>query len=389
MFALLLLALPQSAVADAPGPFDLGPLLEEVRTARDVPALAGAVVTGDGLIALGAAGVRERGSSAAVGVDDRFHLGSCTKSMTATVLAGLVEEGLLSWGQTLAQSFPEWAEGMDPAWRGVNLLQLLSHTAGAPTGLVDHFPLGLALSSKTKPTHELRLTLVEKLTAKPPASPPGMEYRYSNEGYLLAAAMMERATGSTWEELMRARLFEPLGMDSAGFGPPCSPDALDHPRAHLAQGTPAPGHDNPPVYGPAGTVHATMADWAAYIRLHLRGARGEEGLLLTPGSFRTLHTPTPATGGAYALGWAVARRGWSQGPLLTHDGSNLAWFSWTWIAAEEDFAVLVACNQGGPAGQQAADAAAGALIEHALRARSDAAAPETPSPAAGEGDVRR
>ena len=86
---------------------DLRSLLAPIREKYDLPALAGAIVTSHKLVATGAVGVRKYGTETPVTINDEFHLGSDTKAMTATLLALLVEEGKISWGTTLGESFPD------------------------------------------------------------------------------------------------------------------------------------------------------------------------------------------------------------------------------------------------------------------------------------------
>ncbi len=359
---LILLPLPENGRSEEkPGEIrDLGPAIERVRARFDVPALAGAVVTSKELIALGVAGFRERGKPTKVTTQDKFHLGSCTKSMTATLAAMLVEDGKISWDTTLGKQFPDIP--LDKDWAGVTLAQLLSHTGGVTNDLTAYAPLGLQISVKNEPTRQLRKKLLHGVTRKAPLTRPGSTFEYSNNGYGLAAAMLEKATDKSWEDLIQERLFHPLKMPSAGFGPPCQPDELDHPRGHDAGGNVAKGVDNPPSYGPAGTVHATLPDWSRYLQLHLQLNQGRTGLILKHEATRALHTPEEGTKDGYALGWFVTKRPWSKGPLLHHNGTNTVWFCWTWLALEEDFAVLAACNQGGEKAQKAVDAVSSMLI---------------------------
>lgn len=90
---------------------------------------------------------------------------------------------------------------------------------------------------------------------------------YSNLSYMVAGAMAEKVTGKSWETLMQENLFTPLGMTSAGFGPPGTTGQVDQPWGHTLNGdTWIPyQHDNPPDLGPAGTVHLTIEDWAKYL----------------------------------------------------------------------------------------------------------------------------
>jgi CubicO group peptidase (beta-lactamase class C family) len=151
-------------------------------------------------------------------------------------------------------------------------------------------------------------------------------------------------------------------MTTAGFGPPGTPDVLDQPRGHTAEGKPVePGvnADNPPAIAPAGLCHMAIRDWAKYVSMHLLGARGES-TFLSRASFDRLHEPPK--GFAYAMGWAVTERPWGAGTVLNHNGSNTMWFCVTWIAPRRDFAVLICCNQGGDAAAKACDDVAAALV---------------------------
>lgn len=344
------------------GPRDVTAVLRPIREKHDLPAMAGAIVTGEGLEAIGADGVRERGKQVMVTIDDKWHLGSCTKSMTATLCAMLVEEKKLSFDTTIGTVFGD-VKDMDPAWKDVSLRLLLTNHAGAPG---DLFADGLwgRLWSHTGTPAEARRLLVEGVLKHPPDPKPGTKFVYSNAGFSIAGAMAETVMKEPWESLITKRLFEPLGMKSAGFGAPGTKDAIAEPRGHRATGKPVepgPGADNPVAIGPAGIVHSSIGDWAKYVQLHLVGEKKDATKLLRPESFVTLHTPV-ADESNYAMGWLVAQRPWAGGRTLSHSGSNTMWYCVTWIAPDKDFAVLVTCNEGGDEAAKACDEAAGALI---------------------------
>jgi CubicO group peptidase (beta-lactamase class C family) len=335
-------------------------VLEPVRVKHGVPALAGAVLTGDGLVAAGAVGVRKAGIEIPATSDDKWHLGSDTKAMTAALVALLVERGKLEWETTVEDVFPDLAPELPADLRGVNLLHLLSHRSGLPAN-VAWFILakpGLSLT-------EQRLACLKTLAKVKLIAPPGKPYVYSNLGYVVAGAMAEKIMSASWEDLVRKYVFEPLEMTSAGFGGTGTPGVVDQPWGHGMNGRPVlkngPEVDNPPVLGPAGTVHMTLADWAKFVADHLRGARGGKGLL-RPESYKILETPP--FGGNYALGWVAAERDWGGGKVFTHAGSNTMNYAVVWMAPERNFAVLAATNQGAPAGEKACDEAAGALIKY-------------------------
>jgi CubicO group peptidase (beta-lactamase class C family) len=360
-----LLALASAPVA-ADGPRDVAELLRPIRSKHDLPAMAGAIVSGEALEAVGVDGVRERGRPEKATVEDQWHLGSCTKSMTATLVATLVEQKKLTFDTTVGHALDDVGE-MDPAWKDVTLELLLRNHGGAPATL-DADGLWARLCRRQGTPTEQRRALVEGVLKRPPECEPGTKFTYSNAGFAMAGAIAEKVAKTPWETLIAEQVFKPLGMTSTGFGAPGSKDKLDQPRGHRADGTavePGPGADNPAAIGPAGTVRCTIGDWAKYVGLHLRGERKEGGRLLKPETFVKLHAPFPDDSG-YAMGWAVGSRPWAGGRVLTHSGSNTMWHCVAWLAPDRDFAVLVTCNQGGDAAAKACDDASGALIQDHL-----------------------
>ena len=111
----------------------LNSMLKPYLLRYDLPAIAAAVVKEGKTISAGAVGTRRVGSNMPVTLNDRFHLGSDTKAMTALLASMMVEEGKLRWNSTVAEVFPELAEKMDLRLRSVTLEQLLSHTSGIPS----------------------------------------------------------------------------------------------------------------------------------------------------------------------------------------------------------------------------------------------------------------
>lgn len=341
----------------SPETSSLDGILAPIRAAHKVPGLVGAIVRDGRVVAIGAAGVRKEGEPGPLRAGDVVHLGSDTKAMTAALLGLLVEDGKIAWSSTLASVFPAEAAAMHPDYRPVTLEQLLTHRAGLPADApywrpwIDPAPTGQ------------RLGVLRSVLAKAPASNPGTRFSYSNVGYVLAGLMAETVAGRPWEDLMAERLFRPLGMGSAGFGPPGSEDGLDHPWGHLGR---AGGYrpvraDNPWAMGPAGNVHCSLPDWARFIALFLRD--GNAPGPLRPDTIRRLATPPP--GGDYAMGWEVVRREWAGGQALTHGGSNTMWVAVAWVAPGRGFAVLVATNAGDDAAMKACSEASKALITRA------------------------
>jgi len=337
---------------------DTSQTLEDLRKKHDLPALAVVVVKDGQIRDRAAVGVRKLGDSTPASTNDVFHIGSCTKSMTATLAGMFVEEGKLRWNTTIGEVFPEWKSKMAREYETVTVEQLLTHRGGVPNQ-----PPAAAWREawQQKGTVvEQRKAFIYAVFREPPEAPPGTQFIYSNQGYAIVGAMLEKLSGETWERLIEERLFEPLGMKSAGFGAPGTTGKVDQPWGHTRKGntiTPVQA-DNPPAISPAGRVHCSLDDLARYVMIHLKGER--DGGLLRPETFRKLHTPPPNAD--YACGWGVRKRPWAGGRALTHNGSNTMWFVIMWLAPERDFAVIAGTNIAGQDAESGCDEVAGAMI---------------------------
>ena len=206
-----------------------------------------------------------------------------------------------------------------------------------------------------------RYAFIQAVLAQPPEAVPGTKYIYSNQGYAIIGAMVEKLTGRPWETLITERLFKLLHMDSAGFGPPGTIGEVDQPWGHTRKlGNTVPMQsDNPPAIAPAGRVHCSLDTLARFTLFQMEGER--TGSLLKPETFRKLHTPSP--GSNYACGWIVVKRGWAGGNALTHSGSNTMWYVVMRLAPEKDFSVIVATNVAGPDAEKGCDEVASTMIQ--------------------------
>jgi CubicO group peptidase (beta-lactamase class C family) len=350
--------LPNGAPAGTP-PGDTAQILESIRKKHDLPALAVVVVKDGKICDRAAVGVRKYGDPTPVTIDEQFHIGSCTKSMTATLTAMFIEEGKLRWDSTIAELLPELKGKMDKQYETVTVEQLLTHRGGVP-GKPPPTAWAEARLKKGSP-REQRRKFVAEVLAQPPEAKPGTQFIYSNQGYAIVGAMLEKISNKPWEALIAERLFEPLKMKSAGFGVPGTMGKVDQPWGHVREGskiTPIQS-DNPPAIGPAGTVHCSLEDMARYTMIHLGHGQGDA--LLKPESFRKLHTPPE--GADYACGWGCYKRSWAGGNALAHSGSNTMWFLVMWLAPEKNFSVIAATNIAGNDAEKGCDEVAAAMIK--------------------------
>ena len=336
--------------------------IERIRKSHDLPALAVVVVKDGEPCDRIAVGIRKWGDPTPIATNDVFHIGSCTKAMTATLAAMLIEEGKLRWDTTIAEVFPELKGRMDKQYESVTVEQLLMHRGGIHSAPPEA-AWARAWQQKGTATQQRR-EFIEAVLNQAPEARPGTRMIYSNQGYAIVGAMLERITGSPWEVLITRRLFNPLHLASAGFGPPGQAGGLDAPWGHTRNLliTVPVQQDNPPAIGPAGRVHCSLDDLARFAILHL--GRAPAASLLKPETLRKLHTP--GDGGDYACGWVVLKRDWAGGPALMHNGSNTMWYVVMWLAPEKGFAVVVGTNIAGRDAGQGCDEVASLMIKQWL-----------------------
>lgn len=342
----------------------LDSMLNPYLTRYDLPAIAAAVVKDGKVISTGAVGTRKAGVKIPVTINDRFHLGSDTKAMTALLAAMLVEEGKLRWDTTIAETFPELMEKMDPRLRRVALEQLLSHTSGIPTDNEDILKVYLEAMSQDGNLDDLRYWLVRQWSKRPLEFDPGTKFAYSNMGYTIIGAMIERVGKKTWDEAITERIFIPLKLRTAGLGPQSSLGKIDAPLGHtIVDGKvkaflAGPNGDGPSIIGPAGIAHMSVLDFAYWAGWNA-GEGKRNPVLVKQETMRKLHTPVitmpekkdaaPGTppGGKYAFGWGELTVDWAPYPLLYHGGSNSMNLAHIWLDTKRDFAMVIVTNISG------------------------------------------
>ena len=279
---------------------DLTDLLHEHASSHSVPGAAiGVLYAGASTTAY--FGVEDVTTGEAVTSKTRFSVGSLTKSMVATVVVRLAEEGLLSLDDPVAARVPElrrigWAES-------ATLRDLLANRSGLP--LRDELEFGFAGRK-----HQQVARLAEDLAAAVPGSDV---WSYSNVGWCLLGRAIETATGVPWEDAMRDRLFDSAGMRQTTF----ATDGVPKPRASGHELTAAGLLPVEPLisraYAPAGaSVVATLTDVLRFAALHLDDSS------LAP--LRAIHGEVSIYGwfDAWCLGWA--RFDWEGSPVWGWDG---------------------------------------------------------------------
>jgi CubicO group peptidase (beta-lactamase class C family) len=270
---------------------------------------------------------------------------------------------VLRWDTPLEAMLPDLAATMQPAYRSVTLLQLLSHKAGLP-----HDPDEKLLTpffDDKRPAARQRLDWVALALKDAPVNKPGTAFSYSNSGFLIAAAVAERATGKSYETLMHDEVFAPLGMRSPGFGVTHAGQPMGHVNGKVA--TLKDG--NPEFFAPAGNVYLSLDDWAVFCLDQMAGVDGH-GRLLKPATYRLMQTAP------VGLGWGVSATDFGrQGPVLTHAGSDGTWLAFVALFPAQHSGLLAVANASPEMGADKA-------LRTVVKTLAPALAPPAPAPAA-------
>jgi CubicO group peptidase (beta-lactamase class C family) len=341
---------------------DLEDKLIGIVSSKNVVALGASAFTIDRTSRAAVVGFRKNEDPTLASQSDKFHLGSCTKAMTATLVAKLIENGMVNWNTTLDEVFPDIK--VHPKYKIVTLEMLLAHQGGVTDDLSE-FDSGILwrhLWDPQLPVKIGRKQVANEILSITPKFEPGTGFHYSNAGYIIVGSALEQVSGSSWEDLMEMMLFAPLEMNSCGFGaagnaqanPPDQPWSHQYANGEITPIEPGFFADNPTTLGPAGTVHCSMTDWTKFLQEHLKGFWSESHYLTTE-SFLKLQTPF--LGSDYSPGgWFVANRDWADGVTLSHGGSNTMNFSLVWLAPKQKKGYISVTNSGGP-GSEAVDEA--------------------------------
>jgi CubicO group peptidase (beta-lactamase class C family) len=264
-------------------------------------------------------------------LETRYAVGSISKQFTAAALLLEQEAGRLSLDDKVAKYFPDLTRASD-----ISIRQLLTHTSGYE----DFAPQDYIIPDWTRPiTTQI---LLDRWAKKPLNFEPGTKYQYSNTGYVLAAAIFEKASGQPLVSYLRSRIFQPLGMASAGDCSETAPaDATAYTR--FASGPPRPvAREAAGWYIGAGELCMTPSDLAkwdmAFLRKEILSAKSYEEMT---------HEAWLANGDStrYALGLSMGE--FNHIPTIAHSGEVSGFISSNTLYPSRGGAVVVLTNEDG------------------------------------------
>jgi len=294
---------------------------------------------------LAVSGSRRRKGVIPLTVNDKWHIGSVSKSFTATLVAKLFESDYPMLDCPVVKLLPDIE--VHESWRDTTLYHLLTSTSGLPRD----FPLKFLRLKEEDPLELIRLRreLISVAVSKPAKSKGGERFVYSNLGYTLLGYVAEVHTGQPFEALMQEHVLAPLELHSAGFGPPMGAHPDDEPIGHSVVFGYRIGMDPfkrvadlPAVIAPAGRLHMNMADLLRYGRYHL-GAGEHCDSLLSAATRKLLHKPFLES---YACGWVARDTIRGNGEMVWHNGSNKFWYTLLVLVPDKDIALTFVTNDG-------------------------------------------
>ena len=341
---VLLLALVAGAVGigvSGQAVADVDAVVQKAIDAKNIPA-AGVVVVRDGKVVLakgyGAADI-ETGTAASE--NTAFQIASVTKQFTAAGVLLLVEDGKLKLDDTLGKYVPD----VPAKWSGITIRQLLNQISGIP-----NYTAGGKLVNDNVYTKAEILGVVKDV---PPAFEPGTQWAYSNTNYFLLGMVIEKVSGKSYPEYMRARVFKPLGMDStevntSGLKVKNAATGYNFKSGKWEKA----GLDDPSQPFAAGAIVSTPADMAKW------AVAVSEGKLLKKSSWDEAFASGKLANGkstGYGFGWQAGKIGETE--YIGHSGGIAGFGSYHVRFPSENLSVVVMTNTAGRATQLANDIA--------------------------------
>ena len=340
--------------AQKPGRLDLPELdlyIDNARQAWMVPGLSIAIVKNDSVVFSRGYGLRQYGKNDPVDENSVFAIASNTKSFTVAALAILNDEGKLDWDDRVIQYLP-WFSLYDPfVSNEMRIRDLLCHRSGLKTFSGD------LLWYETNYTRE---EVIQRARFLEPAYGFRYRYGYSNIMFLAAGQIIPEVTGSTWDEFIRERLLNPLGMSNTYITLENTLTASNLARPHhvdmLACSTEVLPYMNWANIAPAGALNSSASDMAKWIRFQLNLGQWEGKQLISGEALwetREMHTIQPVESYSpniwasmhfegYGLGWQLYD--YHGCKIIGHGGGSDGMISRIILVPEEDLGFVILTN---------------------------------------------
>lgn len=348
---LLLVLFVQVAVAQqAPPEPDFDQYVEKAMKEWEVPGLAIAIVKDDRIVFAKGYGVRELGGTAAVNEHTLFAIGSSSKAFTAATIAMLVDEGKLKWDDPVTKYLPAFQLFDSYATRELTVRDLLSHRSGLERGDMIWYAS----------PHD-RNDVLRRIRFLKPSWSLRSRFGYQNVMFLAAGQISPALTGKEWDEVVRERIFVPLGMtaSSTSIRSLASSNNVASPHSKIDDQLQKIAWRNIDNIGPAGSINSSAADMAQWVRLNLGDGMYEKKRILSAAAVKEMQSPQTviriegqnqrlypeAHFLNYGLGWFLSD--YRGRKLVDHGGAIDGMRAAVGLMPEEKLGVVILTNRNG------------------------------------------
>ncbi|MBV8256102.1 MAG: beta-lactamase family protein [Chitinophaga sp.] len=311
---------------------------DSIRELSHIPELSYAVIDDKNVLEIACLGHHTVNLLDTATVNDRFHLGSNTKAMTAFIIAKYVEEGKLKWSTRFFDIFPDWRKDSKKEYEAITLENLLSHRAGIQPFQGENDPIIPPFKGSSQ---QKRMQFAQFVLQLEPVKLDSIHpFVYSNAGYTLATLMIEKVTGLSWEQLVDKVLNHDLHLDIKFSWPDnqTSKDTWGH-MDENGKLVPVPSTTDYHLdyTEPAGDLNAKLTDYIKFIQLHLDGLKGNNNYLKAA-TYHFIHEGIPG----YSLGWFNIYE--KDDSFSTHSGTAGTYYSLVQIDRRRNRAYIILTN---------------------------------------------
>jgi CubicO group peptidase (beta-lactamase class C family) len=345
--ASLIALAPLAARAQEPFP-GLDAYANQTLATWHVPGISIAIVRNDSVLYTKGYGVRVTGAPTAVDDHTLFEIGSSSKAFTATVVAMLVSDGKMRWDSHVSDYLPGFRLYDPYANAELTVRDALTHRSGLARGELVWLGAGISRDEVLRRVRYLK-----------PAWGFRSRFGYQNMMYLAAGEAAGKAAGSTWDDLVAKRIFEPLGMTSSITSMPnvkelniASPHTAPHDSIR------ALARSSLEDIAPAGSINSNARDMAQWLRFQLADGVYNGKRLVSSAALRMTHSPQTIIGAGelgpadslvtfstYGMGWIV--EDYRHELVWQHGGNTLGMTAAVGMMPEHKFGVVVLSNMAG------------------------------------------
>lgn len=323
--------------------------IEQAMRDWNVPGLAIAIVKDDSVVYAKGFGVREIGKPGRVDQNTVFAVASNTKAFTATAVTMLAVENKLGLNDPVTRHLPDWQLSDPWATREATIRDLLTHRMGYLTWQGDLVWYGSTYD---------RAEVIRRMRYLKPATSFRTAYGYSNYGFLTAGEIVARISGMSWDDFIRSRLFEPLGMirTNTSVTRLAGMDNVAMPHTRIDDSIVVVPYRNVDNAAGAAAINSSVADMTRWIRLQLANGAWQGHQLVDSTAIRLTRTPQftlpigswsranfPSTHfSSYGLGFFL--RDYRGRLLVMHDGGMDGMLSQLGMLPEDHLGVIILTN---------------------------------------------